>query len=72
MKEEAFRKLKLKQSGLELPDEVYSESLTPVRVDVYVDERNHRLYQYDKRLRRCREADGRKPGSPFGPWKSLD
>ena len=72
MREEAFRKLKLCQNSLELSEEVYSDDLTPVTVDVYLDNQSQRRYQLDKKLRRYRFTNGQAPGAPFGPWKALE
>ncbi len=71
MREEIFRKFELKQTGVSLSDEVYSESLAAVTVDVYFDKSSRRMYQLDKKLRRYRMAE-EKAGAPFGPWKPLD
>ncbi len=72
MKEETFRKLKLQQAGLKLSGEVYGDDLAPVSVDVYLDDKSHRVFQLDKRLRRYRYADSKVAGAPFCPWKPLD
>lgn len=61
-----IKKLRRHSVGLTLPNEVNGDG-TPVVVDVYIDDANHRAYQLDETNRRYRVGDS-STGGAYGEW----